>query len=1479
MSMSLFHKVVSTWFEKSFQAPTDVQLQAWEAIKSSENTLIAAPTGSGKTLAAFLSAIDELVCQGIEGKLVPGTQVVYVSPLKALSNDIERNLQAPLSGIKEELKFLGLPDVDIEVMVRTGDTPMTDRAHMLKHPPHILVTTPESLYLLLTSVNGRKMLSTVHTLIIDEIHALVGDKRGSHLSLSVERLEALIKYPTSEGEAGEGRREVNLHRIGLSATQKPVEQVARFLAGNSADGSMNCKIIDTGHSRKRDLSIEIPRSPLTAVMANEVWTEIYDKLIELIQSHQTTLIFVNTRRLAERLSHNLNERLGPGYVLAHHGSMSKDQRFEAEQKLKSGNLKALVATASMELGIDVGSIDLVCQIGSSRSIAAFLQRVGRSGHSVDKTPKGKLFPLTCDELVECVAIMDAIHRGELDRIIMPEKPLDILAQQIIAEAACKDYTEEALFALVKKAYPYRDLTRKEFEDVITMLSEGFTSRRGRTSAYIYHDIINEQIKARKGARLTAIMSGGAIPDNFEYDVMLEPENIFLGTLNEDFAIESIPGDIFQLGNNSWKILRVENGKVRVADAAGQPPNIPFWLGEAPGRTAELSLAVSRLREDISERLGNLDALEYDFDENSQDGEWKKKAVDWLVNEKGVALEAADQLVTYLAASKAALKVMPSQNTIVMERFFDEAGDMHLVIHAPFGNRLNKAWGLALRKRFCRNFNFELQAAANDDAIILSLGSTHSFPLEEVFNYLNSKTVREILIQAMLDAPMFGIRWRWNASRALAVVRRRADRKVPAQLQRMQSEDLVAHVFPDQLACLENIAGDREVPDHPLVNQTIHDCLYEAMDIEGLETLLEKIKNNEIMLVARDLKEPSPLAHEILNARPYAFLDDAPLEERRTQAVKNRRWLSPAELIDIGKLDVMAIEAVKKEAWPEATNADELHDALLLSGFITGKEGRENNWNSYFEELIETHRATALVIDKQRSLWIATERLPFIQKIYPKNNLQHQVNIPERLLQNIDPDKDPLTELVRGRLEIMGPVMAEVLANLMGLPVSDINASLYRLENEGFVFRGDFSNTDDRVEEWCERRLLARIHRYNIQKLRSEIKPVSAADFMRFLFTWHQMEPDNQAQGPEALEQILQKLEGFEAPAAAWEGDILPARVADYDYLWLDVLCISGKIVWGRFRPSLSASIEKEKKSISPIKTTPITFVRRNNLNAWKNVEFISETPLVNLTPNASNVLNVLQLQGASFFDDLVQKTKLFPSQAEDAIGELISSCLVTSDSFTGMRALLVPDKYKTQGGSKRNSGVFSMNYAGRWSLLYPSGNSQSTSQENIEMIVWALLRRYGCVFRKLAERENLAPPWRDLVRVFRTLEARGQIRGGRFVEGVWGEQFALPEAIVELRNSRKARAENADSKHDQLISISAADPLNLTGILTPGKRISAFTGNRILYQDGIPVAYLEAKEIHYLVEVDDEKKWILKNALVLRTISPKLRKYLGKGVY
>ncbi|MCB9232524.1 MAG: DEAD/DEAH box helicase [Bacteroidia bacterium] len=1464
MSFSSFHPLVEKWFRATFEVPTEIQSRAWPSIKAGKHTLIAAPTGSGKTLAAFMSAIDDLVRQGLEGNLQPGVQVVYISPLKALSNDIERNLRLPLEGIRKALKSEGHQLPEVKAAVRTGDTPSALRTKMQKEPPHILVTTPESLYLLLTSEGGRQLLQGVHTLILDEIHALVNDKRGSHLSLSMERLEAL--------------KEGKLQRIGLSATQKPIEQVASFLVGEgnkNEQGESDCVILDGGHKRNIDLAIEIPKSELTAVMAAEVWGEVYERLEELIQTHRTTLIFVNTRRMAERLAHNLGERLGEEAIRAHHGSMSKERRFSAESSLKEGSLRCLVATASMELGIDIGSVDLVCQLGSPRSIAAFLQRVGRSGHSVKGTPRGRLFPMTRDDLVECAAIFDAIRRSELDRIVMPEKPLDILAQQIVAEVANREWPEADLYQLFKNAFPYRDLTRKEFDEVVEMISDGFTTRRGRRGAYLHHDQINGLLKSRKGARLTALLNGGAIPDNFNFDVILDPGEIHVGNLDEDFSIESMPGDIFKLGNNSWEILKVEAGKVRVADAKGKPPTIPFWFGEAPGRTEELSMATARLREEVGKRIE--DPAEWmektQSIGNSADfvDAWGKNALDWLRDEVGLSDAAAVQLVLYLATAQAALGVMPSRETIVLERFFDEAGDMHLVVHAPFGSRLNRAWGLALRKRFCRHFNFELQAAATEDAIILSLGSTHSFPLQEVFDYLNEKIVREVLVQALLDAPMFGIRWRWNASRALAVPRMRAGRRVPPAIQRMDSEDLVALVFPDQLACLEHIVGDREVPDHPLINQTIHDCLTEAMDIDRLEVLLERMGKGELKLVARDLTEPSPLAQEIINANPYAFLDPAGLEDRRTHAIRNRRWLDPAEASELGRLSPLAIAQVRKEAWPLVRDADELHDALIMLSFLTQNEGLEEKWDELFLSLCQENRATELLLPTGKKIRVAAERLPHFEAVFTEFSSQPKLILPEKLRRKVWEKEESLLEITRGRLEGLGPITAYQLAADLGLDLSEIQFALGSLENQGFVFRGHFSDPDGE-EEWCERRLLARIHKYTIGNLRKEIEPVSAQDFMRFLFRWQRLIPGDQPEGPDGLRGILEMLEGCEAPAAAWESAILPSRLPAYDPFWLDVLCLSGRLVWGRFRLPKGSTDDAPKAG--PIRSTPITLVGRENAGLWRKLAANEGEIPPNLSGNAEKVRQVIEKQGASFFDDIAKGAGLLKTQTEEALAELATWGMVTSDSFTGLRALLTPAQFrpKMDGKSSPTQSIFGMEHAGRWTFPGPMDGEpgDEIGQEELIKVAWVLLKRYGVVFRRLADREKNLPPWRDLVRACRLLEARGQIRGGRFVNGVYGEQFALNEAVGLLRKERKAE------KEELLVSISAADPLNLLGILTPDAKVPALTSNRILFRDGEAVALLEGKEVKFLLEIEPAKKWEYQKVLVTQHIPPTLRKYLSR---
>lgn len=1590
--LSSFHPAVANWFNRTFDAPTAPQEQAWPAIQAQHHVLIAAPTGSGKTLAAFLAAIEQLVREGIEGGgLADETHIVYVSPLKALSNDIRRNLEAPLTGIREELEALGLPDVDIRTFVRTGDTPQHERAAMRKRPPHIVVTTPESLYILLGSESGRKMLSTTRTVIVDEIHAMVGTKRGLHLALSLERLQALA-----------GRK---LTRVGLSATQKPIEEVARFLVGSrqlDAAGRADCTIIDSGHIRDRDLQLEIPLAPLEAVMSGEVWLQVYDRLAELVTEHRTTLIFVNTRRHAERIARHLSERIGEDFVTAHHGSMAKELRFDAESRLKNGQLKALVATASLELGIDIGDVDLVCQIGSPRSIAAFLQRVGRSGHSVGGTPKGRLFPLSRDELVECAALLDSVRRGELDRLAIPTKPLDVLAQQIVAEVGAQDWDETTLFELYRGAYPYRSLERAEFDEVVRMLAEGFTTRRGRHGALIYHDAVNHQLRGRRGARLTALTSGGTIPDNADYQVVLEPQATFVGTVNEDFAVESLQGDIFQLGNVSYRILRVERGRVRVEDAHGQPPTIPFWLGEAPGRSDELSTSVSRLRQEIESRLTDVDVpsaarltqslsatvapspasnatapvattsaatgtasgsarsdestsasiapspasnatanvnasasvsaarsaarLTHGLSASSpasvvpvaanspgvpispsqvSTGENAERdvalkflgaplasslepALRWLIDEVGIQAPAAVQLVSYLSAARAALGALPTRDTIVFERFFDETGGMQLVIHSPFGSRINRAWGLALRKRFCRSFNFELQAAATEDTIILSLTTAHSFELGDVARYLHSNTARPLLVQALCAAPMFPARWRWCATIALALPRMRGGKKIAPQLARMAAEDLLASVFPDQVACAENLPGELEIPDHPLVRQTIRDCLEEAMDVEGFEQLLRGLESGTIHVLARDLTEPSPLALEVLNARPYAYLDDAPLEERRTQAVMSRRWLDPESAADIGKLDPDAIQRVRDEAWPDATNADELHDALLWLTYLTDAEvQRQPGWPDLLETLAEQRRVTRLTPDATNStpsgaipsapaseptLWVTAERLPLFRALFPQAVTTPAVDVPAAYEKQWT-SEEAVVEVVRGRLEGVGPVAASAIATSLGLPVSRIDAALATLQAEGFALRGQFTAGAAAESEWCERRLLARIHRYTVKRLRAEIEPVEARDFLRFLFEWQRVTPEGRMEGPDAVGAILSQLEGFEAPASAWETEILPTRITEYEPAWLDEQCLAGRFIWTRLAQRKSDS----ERSAAPVRGTPIVLLARRNTRVWSSLTGVVDS--TNLSSKAQAVVDYIRIHGASFFDEIADGARLLPSQAEEALAELVALGVVNSDSFGGLRALLVPaDRRRPAAGGrrKRRIALFGMDAAGRWALVRRQPLAEATEEtertnrpaarlqqdeEMIEQVARTLLRRWGVVFWRLLAREaDWLPPWRDLLMCYRRLEARGEIRGGRFVTGFTGEQYAAPEAIGLLRDTRR----KPHSQHH--VSISGADPLNLVGILTPGQRLPALSGNRVLYRDGIPIAVFAGGEVRFLEKLEAKEQWEAQNLLLRRHV-------------
>jgi ATP-dependent Lhr-like helicase len=1432
-----FHPVIQRWFSETLGQPTIAQQRGWAAIREGRHTLIAAPTGSGKTLAAFLTALDDLFQESLEHPLPDEVRVVYVSPLKALSTDIHKNLAEPRLGIRKLAEEMGIEAPKITAAVRTGDTTSSERASMLRTPPHILVTTPESLYLLLTAERSRAMLRTVRTVIVDEIHALIGSRRGAHLALTLERLQQVAERP--------------LLRLGLSATQKPIEDVARYLVGSrqSAVGSepppvlessscvgggllptadcrlptaspadrrpptADCIVVDEGHQRAMDLTLETPRSALDTVMSNEIWGDYYDRLVELIEQHRTTLVFVNTRKMAERIAHHLSERLGEDAVTAHHGSLSKEKRLDAETRLKTGRLKALVATASLELGIDIGHVDLVCQIGSPHRIATLLQRVGRSGHTVSGLPKGRVFPTSRDDLVECAALLRAIRKGELDRIVVHDAPLDVLAQQIVAESACRDYAEEELFEVVRRAWPYRDLARKDFDAVVQMTADGFATKRGRRGALVHRDEVNGNIRGRRGARMLALTSGGAIPEVADYRVVLEPEETFIGTLNEDFAIESNVGDIFQLGNMSWRVLQVGAGEVRVADAKGAPPSIPFWLGEAPARSDELSRAVSDLRADFE--MQSAEGRAQSAEDPPPTGSDFASALCplrsalWLVAETGIPESAAREIAEYLIESRRSLGVLPTQETLVLERFFDESGGMQLVLHAPFGSRINKAWGLALRKRFCRQFDFELQAAATEDAVLLSLGPQHSFPLSDVFRYLHPATARDVLVQAFLDAPVWQTRWRWNATISLAVPRNRNGKKVPPQLQRTIADDLMAAVFPDAAACFENIGGDRKIPDHPLVNQAVRDCLEEAMDFDGLAAVLTRIHADEIRLVARDTVEPSPLSHDILNAKPYAFLDDAPLEERRTQAVYTRR-AGDVSANDLGALDLAAIVRVREEERPDPRDADELHDALLTIGYMTSDEGRTLD----FEPLVRAKRATFL-----QGLWIAAERLPELLAIHP--NLQPAITAPPSR-QKTWTREAALIELFRGRMALLGPTTAAALAQSLGIEERDADAALLALESEGVILRGTFETRG--ALEWCDRRLLARIHRYTIHRLRAEIEPVGAADFMRFLFVWQHVALSAKLRGIEGLQAVLGQLDGFEVAASGWERSVLPARLDAYEPSLLDMLCLTGEVGWARLSPATSTVVS----------ATPIALFLRANANSWQSLR---DASALELSDAARGALETLRTRGASFARDL---------GSDEAIGELVSAGLIASDGFAGLRALIA-------GSHERQRA----NLAGRWSVLSPT---EESADDAIETQARTLLRRYGVIFRRLLTREPNAAPWRELARVYRRLEARGEIRGGRFVRGMSGEQFALPQAIERLREIRRDQADG------RLIVISAADPLNLTGIITEDERLRAVAGTRIAYRNGIAVSVMEGEYVRPLVDLDTAHAMTVATALAGRRV-------------
>lgn len=1349
-SLSWLHPLVRDWFVTNLGSPTEPQIKGWPKLRARMSTLISAPTGSGKTLTAFLPFLDQLVRESLDSGLEDRTQIIYVSPLKALSNDIEKNLKEPLRQIAELAKSKSLEMKEIRVGLRTGDTPMAARRNLVKHPPHILVTTPETLYLLLTAEKSREAIRTCHTVIVDEIHALARDKRGVHLSLSLERLEALCEKP--------------LLRIGLSATQKPLELVAKFLVGNREMPA----IIDSGHKRQRDLAIVVPTVELGAVATHEIWDDIYEQLAKLATTHRSTLIFTNTRRLAERIAHQLRERLGENVVSAHHGSLSKTLRLDVENKLKAGKLKALVATASLELGIDIGELDLVCQIGSPRSIAVALQRVGRAGHFHTGISRGRFFATTRDELLECAALLRSIKNNELDALIMPKESLDILAQQIVAIIASESMHEDKLFSLVSSAFPYRDLTKDVFLQVINMLAEGVSGLRGRYGALLIRDRVNNIISARRNSRLTAILNGGAIVDNGLF-IVVDENNKVLGSLDEDFAVESSRGDVILLGTTSWRVQRVEanSGKVVVENAHGEAPSIPFWRGEAPGRTKELSENVGRLRYDIDERLPR------DIDgENLPSCEAFRAAMQWLKAECFLGDDGATQLLMHIFAGRSILGAVPTTEHIIAERFFDEAGGMQLVIHSPFGARINKAWGLALRKCFCRSFNYELQASATDDGINIALLEQHSFPLSDVFSFLHPNSVKKVLTQALLQSPLFPTRFRFTSTRGLALPKFRGGKKMPPNIARILADDLLASVFPDAAACQDNLGGkDLVVPDHPLVNEAMKEIFTDPLDLEGFADLLLRITDGRIKTSAIDTITPSVFSHEILNANPYAFLDEAPLEERRARAVAMRTIL-PQKLDDLALLDEDAINLVKQQSVPDIRNKNELHDTLvsLIAMPMAMFSDEMSEWGRYLLELIAEHRVSIAALPGGQQFAVAAERKKMFLAIYQDAVFQKQLIDLDDL--SSPTKEEAVAHMIKHYMYTLGPTTNRDLASLLILTEQEIDAALLKLESIGLILRGHFRK-EIQETEWCERRLLARIHRLTLDRLRKEIEPASKAQFQSWLHSWQGLTKDTQRVHEEGLLDVIRQLQGFELPANQWEEFIFKPRVRDYKPEMLDYLGLKGRIIWGRFSPHSALDDEESRRAIIPRSTAPITFFIRDEMGFARR----KKQNLNGLSSVAQFIYALLQERGALFFSDIHQRVGGLAFSVETALWQLIVAGLITSDDFSNMRILL----HAKLRNSRRQRVRFN---TGRFFVLN-FDDAIADDEEYLSSCARVLLYRYGIVFRDVVAREKTMPSFFMLQNIFRRMESRGECRGGYFIEGVAGEQFASPVAVSSLRLAQK----------------------------------------------------------------------------------------------
>ena len=1389
---SMFHPAVAAWFDARFPSgPTEPQRRAWPEIATGRDVLVAAPTGTGKTLTGFLVAIDAAWRAHDAGEApLAGPRVVYLSPLRALAADVSENLEVPLAGIEAAARELGLDGPRLRVGLRTGDSTPAERTALRKRPPDLLVTTPESLYLLLTSASGRAMFAHTEAVVVDEIHAVCRDKRGSHLALSLERLDRLV--------ADQGRR---LQRIGLSATQRPIETVAAMLSG-VAPGRQGPVVVDCSAPREFDVGIELPGAELETAASTEQMADVLDRIAGHVVAHRTTLVFVNTRRMAERVAHQLAERLSPDelgvddanlVVAAHHGSLSTARRRNVEARLRAGDLRALVATASLELGIDVGPVELVCQVGSPRAIGTFLQRIGRANHQVGGVPKGRLYPLNRDELVECTALLAGVRAGDLDRLVPPVAPLDILVQQLVAEVAARgEMGLVELFEMVTAAAPFASLSRERFDEAIELASKGIVTGRGRRGAHLHLDAVNGVVRPRRSAGLAALLGAGAIPELGEYRVVLDPDNVTVGSVHEDFAIEASVGDIFLLGTHSWRVLKVETGTVRVGDAQGLAPTTPFWLGEAPARSVELSLQVSALRALVETHL-----VAGDPDE-------ARRAVRASA---GVDEDVAAMVVAYLEAARRALGVLPTADHLVVERFFDDNEAAQLVVHSPLGGRINRALGLALRKRFCVTFDFELQAAANDDAVTIALGPHHSFPLSDVVKLVPAGRAKEILTQAVLPLPMLAARWRWNVARALVMPRATTRGRRPIHLQRMEADDLMAATWPSLAACQENApAGPIPIPDHPLVRQTVDDVLFEPLDVVGLEALLASIASGAVTVSFVESAEPSVLAHGILNGAPFTFLDDAPLEERRSRAVGLTRGLGalgpdglPSGPVASDPLDESVVAEVLATAVPRVRSADELHE--LLDDLVMVRPVAR--WEHLAAELAAHSRLVSVA-----GAWVATER--------------------RAAAEGISIDDAAAADCVRGHLQHAGPVSVEDLVAdevlgagpLRGAPLSlgRAKSAVAALEAQGYAI----ALPDGR---WCARHLLVRCHSLARQRRRHRVEPVGLADLVDFLCEWQRVEPSSRFEGRSGVLAAVEQLQGIELPAGDWEAHVLPARVAHYDPAWLDELCLSGEVAWARLTPRPGDDADR-RGAATPSAATPLALVRRGDLPWLLAAVRLGESPAPPTHGASCDLLAALERRGAQFRAELAASSGRLPVEVDEGLWDLVARGIATADAFSAVRSLLdararmrarqrrLPAARLARAPRRATAGTGVGE--GRWSVVaQPESAPLGVELEELaERVAIQLLVRWGVVAYELSGRESFRVPWRHVTWALRRLEARGEVVGGRFIAGLSGEQYATPEAARML-------AERREGRRGRPVTLAGSDPVNLTGTVLPGPRVPA----------------------------------------------------------